>query len=83
MAVHDDRLHVIWKNLRISEQFAQGIRKTWRIFLTCLDVAVINLHNIGREEELGNGFLYLKIQKIDGMNDFTVSSFGKQEEAKV
>ena len=32
-------------------------------FVDLLDIAVINLQDIGRNEELGNGSLYLKLQK--------------------
>ena len=58
-----------------------GNSKDLENFADLLDVAVINLQDIGREDELGNGSLYLKLQKkIDGANDFTVSSLDIRKE---
>ena len=40
-----------------------GNSKDLESFADLLDVAVINLQDIGREDEVGNGSLYLKLQK--------------------
>ena len=45
-------------------------------FADLLDIAVINLKEENRIEELGNGTFYCKLLKIITQNDYTVSTMG-------
>ena len=60
----DDKYVAIYlEELENFRAIRQGNSKDLEKFVDLLDVAVINLKDIGRHEELGNGSLYLKLQK--------------------
>ena len=53
-----------FEDLDKFKDFQPEYTKDLEKFFDMLDVAVINLQEVGRHEELKNGFLYLKLKKI-------------------
>ena len=53
-----------------------GNSKDLEKFADLLDIAIVNLKEANRQEELRDGLLYMKLQKVTSFNVDTLSSLG-------
>lgn len=72
----DDKLLCILRRKIFLEQYINGNSKDLEKFADLLDIAIVNLKEANRLEELKDGLWYIKLQKVTSFNADTLSSLG-------